>query len=283
MGQGARGPDASNALGFTGRVVRSVGTYARLGVKVAALPLGVGSRRRPGDVTIMCYHRVGVGEREIDVPAGRFDDHLETLASEGAVRSLDEALDRGGVVLSFDDGFRDFHEVVLPRLVRHRMPGLLYLATGFVDTGDPRTDVGQEQALTWSMLEEAVSTGLVTVGSHTHAHVDLSSADDRTSRAEMQMSKSAIEDRLGVSCEHFAFPWGKASAAAESAARACFRTAAREGWKTNRAGRIDLHRLGRTPVLRSDSGFFFRAKARGQLDGERLAYRALRRGPWAPS
>jgi peptidoglycan/xylan/chitin deacetylase (PgdA/CDA1 family) len=263
--------------------VRSVASAVRIGVKVAALPLGVGARRRPGDVTILCYHRVGVGEREIDVPAPRFDEHLDTLASEGGVRSLDDALDRGGVVLTFDDGFRDFYDVVLPRLVRRRIPGLLYLATGFVDDGDPRTGVGRDQALTWSMLEETVSTGLVTVGSHTHAHVDLSGADDRTSRAEMQASKSAIEDRLGVECGHFAFPWGKASVAAETAARASFRTAALEGWKTNRAGRIDPHRLGRTPVLRSDAGFFFRAKARGQLDGERLAYRALRRGPWAPS
>jgi peptidoglycan/xylan/chitin deacetylase (PgdA/CDA1 family) len=263
----------------------TVGSLVRMGVKVAALPLSVGARRRPGDVTILCYHRVGVGEREIDVPARRFDEHLDAIAAEGTVRSLDDALGGpgGGVVFTFDDGFRDFHDVVLPRLVRRRVPALLYLATGFVDEGDPRSGVGPEQALTWSMLEEAVSTGIVTVGSHTHAHADLSTADALRSRDEMRRSKEAIEDRLGVACDHFAFPWGKASPAAEAAARASFRTAALDGWRTNRAGRIDHHRLGRTPVLRADAGFFFRAKSRGQLDGERLAYRALRRGPWAPS
>jgi peptidoglycan/xylan/chitin deacetylase (PgdA/CDA1 family) len=223
--------------------------------------------------------------REIDVPAALFDEHLEALASEGAVRTLDDALggDGGGVVLTFDDGFRDFHDIVLPRLVGRRVPALLYLATGFVGEGDPRTGVDPEQALTWTMLEEAVSTGLVTVGSHTHAHVDLSTADAGRSEDEMRRSKEAIEDRLGVACHHFAFPWGKASGAAEAAAKTWFRTAALDGWRTNRAGRIDPHRLGRTPVLRADAGFFFRAKARGRLDGERLAYRALRRGPWAPS
>jgi peptidoglycan/xylan/chitin deacetylase (PgdA/CDA1 family) len=254
-------------------------------VKVAALPIGAATRRRPGDVTILCYHRVGAGRREIDVPAPRFEEHLASLAAEGNVRPIDAALAApgGGVVLTFDDGFRDFHDVVLPALIRHRLPAVLYLATGFVDAGDPRSGVEPSEALTWSMLAEAASTGLVTIGSHTHGHVDLSRAGDAQSDEEMRRSAELVEDHLGAPCSHFAFPWGRASAAAERAARRRFATAALEAWRTNRAGRIDRHRLGRTPVFRSDAGFFFRAKARGQLDGERLAYRALRRGPWAPA
>jgi peptidoglycan/xylan/chitin deacetylase (PgdA/CDA1 family) len=264
--------------------VRSVDTFVRVGVKVAALPLGAVTRRRAGDVTILCYHRVGAGSREIDVPRSRFVEHLASLAPEGAVRSLDDALSDpgGGVVLTFDDGFRDFHEFVLPALVRYRVPAVLYLATAFVDAGDPRSGVERAEALTWPMLAEAVSTGLVTVGSHTHGHVDLSRAGEAESEEEMRRSAELVEDRLGTPCRDFAFPWGKASAAAERAARRRFATAALEAWRTNRGGRIDPHRLGRTPVFRSDTGFFFRAKARGQLDGERLAYRALGKGPWAP-
>jgi peptidoglycan/xylan/chitin deacetylase (PgdA/CDA1 family) len=258
-------------------------SLVRVGVKVAALPLGATRRRRSGDVTILCYHRIGEGEREIDVPVERFEEHLASLASLGRVRSLDDALGDpgGGLVLTFDDGFRDFHEFALPSLVRHRVPALLYLATGFVEAGDARSGVVPERALTWPMLSEAVSTGLVTVGSHTHGHVDLSRADEAESEQEMRRSSELIEDRLGSPCRHFAFPWGRASQAAERIARRRFATAALEAWKTNRSGRIDHHRLGRTPVMRSDGGFLFRAKARGQLDGERFAYRALGKGPWA--
>jgi len=261
----------------------SVDALIRVGVKVAALPVGAAFRRRAGDVVILCYHRIESGRREIDVPHGRFVDHLEALAADGAVRSLEGALSdpAGGVVLTFDDGFRDFHDVVLPELVRTGLPALLYLATGFVDAGDPRSAVGRGQALTWQMLEEISSTGLVTIGSHTHAHVDLSRATERVAEDEMRRSKDLVEDRLGRACTHFAYPWGKASPAAERAARRHFATAALGAWRTNRAGRMDHHRLGRTPILRSDTGYFFRAKVRGQLDGERVAYRVLRRGPWA--
>lgn len=257
----------------------------RTGLKLAALPLGAVSGRRSGDVVILCYHRAGAGGREIDIPRDLFVEQLEFLAAEGDAVSLDASLtdSRGGVVLTFDDGFRDFHDVVLPNLVRLGLPAVLYLATSFVGAGDRRSGIGPTEALTWPMLDEIVATSLVTIGSHTHGHVDLSSATVTEADDEMRRSKEIIEDRLGRPCVHFAYPWGKASAAAERVAEGLFETAALEAWRTNRSGSTNRHRLGRTPVLRSDAGFFFRAKANGRLDGERLAYRALRKGPWSPS
>jgi peptidoglycan/xylan/chitin deacetylase (PgdA/CDA1 family) len=265
--------------------VTSVETAVRVGAKVAAIPFGVVSRRTAGDAVILCYHRIGEGRREIDVPRGRFLEHIEVLANQTRVATLDEAVSgsHGGVVLTFDDGFRDFYDIVLPLLVSREIPATLYLATGFVDAGSPSDGIGPDGALTWGMLEEAVSTGLVTVGSHTHGHVDLSRASEQQADDEMRRSKHLIEDRLGRACDHFAYPWGKSSPVAERVAADLFTTAALDAWRTNRQGRIEPLRLGRTPVFRSDSGFFFKAKTRGQLDGERLAYRALRRGPWAPS
>lgn len=263
----------------------SVESAMRIGAKVAALPLGVASRRRAGDTAILCYHRVGRGSREIDVPARRFAEQIDAITADGGAVTLDAALasGTGGLVLSFDDGFRDFHEVVLPRLVEAGLPALLYLATGFVDVGDPRSGVDPVDALTWAMLDEVVSTGLVTVGAHTHTHIDLSRVDERVADDEMRRSKALVEDRLARPCEHFAYPWGKASRVAERVVRRHFTTAALDAWRTNRATRTDPYRLGRTPVFRNDTGLFFRAKTHGQLDGERLAYRVFRRGPWTPS
>lgn len=257
----------------------------RVGAKVAALPLGVASRRRRGDVVILCYHRVGVGDREIDVPERRFDQQLAAIAADGGAVSLDAALSNadGGLVVTFDDGFRDFHDVVLPRLVRWRIPAVLYLATGFVGVGDPRSGVDRPDALTWELLREAVSSGLVTIGGHTHSHADLARATEHEADDEMRRCQDLVEERLEQPCRHFAYPWGKASPAAERVARRRFDTAALDAWRTNRAGEIEGHRLGRTPVFRSDSGVFFRAKSRGQLDAERFVYQVFRRGPWSPS
>jgi peptidoglycan/xylan/chitin deacetylase (PgdA/CDA1 family) len=253
-------------------------SLGRKALKVAVLPYGAIVRRRRGDLTILGYHRVGPSPEEIELPLTVFDHHLAALAESGEVRTLDEALSRaeGGVVVSIDDGYRDFHEHVVPLLMHHRVPAILYLATGLVADGGP----ADPRALSWSDLRDAMDTGLVTVGSHTHDHADLSSVTEEEADGQMRRSQELIEDRLGVACRHFAYPWAVGSPAAERAARRRFDSAALAAWKTNRAGRIDPYRLGRTPVLRSDGEAFFAARVRGLLDGEALAYRLLRRGPW---
>ena len=250
-------------------------SLARRAVKTAVLPIGAFERAGPADTVILLYHRVGDGDREIDVEVDAFDRQMAYLASRRSSRSLDEALDGGGgVVVTVDDGFGDFHAHVLPVLVRYDIPALLYLATGGV--GDDPIAGG---ALTWSQVAEAVATGLVAVGSHTHSHRDLSRVDQATAEEEMRRSKELIEDHLGVACRHFAYPWSVASPAAERAALGLFRTAALR-WCTNRRGKTDPYRLGRTPVLRADGSVFFRAKVNGMLDREAFVYRALHRGPW---
>lgn len=250
----------------------------RRAVKLAALPVGLLQRRRGGDVVILLYHRVGAGVREIDLHSAAFRRQIEWLAGHDRVLSLEESLqgdNGGGLVVTFDDGYRDFHSNVLPVLVAHRVPAILYLATGLVveDEHPDRMD--------WSQLREVVSTGLVTVGAHTHSHANLSSLPEPAIEEELRRSKSLIEDRLQVPCRDFAYPWAVGSSSADRLVRTYFASAALHAWRTNRAGRIDPHRLGRTPVLRSDGdSVLFRAKAAGMLDSESFAYRLLGRGPW---
>ena len=253
---------------------------AKRSAKAVALAGGIRAGRRPGDVVILLYHRLGADTRsEIELDGRTFARHLERIVAKDTPRSLEDAISGGeGVVVTFDDGTRDFYESALPLLVSHRVPALLYLATGGVATnGNASPD-----ALTWKQLEEATATGLVTIGSHTHSHADLAAATEREADEEMRRSKELIEDRLGVSCRHFAYPWGLASPDAERVARRLFATAALDGWRVNRRAAIDPYRLARIPVLRSDGQFFFRAKLRGRLNGEAMLYRVAHRGPWRP-
>ena len=222
---------------------------------------------------------MGPGASEIELAPDAFQRHLEHLTVHERILTIEEAVadDReGGVVVTFDDGYSDFHRSVVPLLVRYQVPAVLYLATGLVNgNGTP-----VPEQLTWDQLGEAADTGLVTVGSHTHDHRNLTRSTEMEAEVEMRRSKDLIEDRLGTECRHFAYPWGVASPGAERAARRLFRSAALDGWKTNRAGQVDPFRLGRVPILRSDGQFFFRRKVRGELDTEAWLYRAAGRGPW---
>lgn len=256
----------------------TIDTALRKCTKAAALPLGLGVRRRPADAVVLLYHKVGTGDREIDVPKHAFESQLDYLSRRERVVTLDESLLHGGVTITIDDGFRDFRDTVVPLAIDRNVPVLLYLATGFVSSNSN----GASHALEWADLRDVMSTGLVEIGAHTHSHANLAHATEAEADTEMRRCKEMIEDKLGVACRHFSYPWSLASAAAERVARSLFATAALP-WQTNRWRSIDPHRVGRTPVLKSDGTLFFRAKVAGLLDGEALVYRALKRGPWRTS
>ena len=175
---------------------------------------------------------------------------------------LAEAPQRPQVVLTADDGTADWVDVLLPLLVDRQLPMTWYVATQFID--DSRSFPYEGIPISWAGLRDAVSTGLVTVGSHTHSHAVLSRADGATARFELARSAALIEDHLGTACRHFAYPKAMApSPAADREVRLRFVSAALAGNRVNVPGRADPARLGRTPVKRSDSTRRFLRRVHG--------------------
>lgn len=239
----------------------------------------------PG-IVILAYHRVGRRSRvRVDLPEWLFEEQMARLVDGPGVVDLDGALhalagDRPGtgdpVVVTFDDGTADVVEVALPILVRHQVPATVYLATDFIETGRPFPDAGLPAS--WSALADALSTGLVTVGSHTHRHALLDRLPAAEVAGELDRSIELIGERLGVQARHFAYPKALAgSAAADEAVRARFASAALAGTRPNRYGDLDAHRLARSPLQVDDGLAYFERKVRGGMgledDVRRLANR----------
>ena len=129
------------------------------------------------------------------------------------------------MVITFDDGTADFVDEALPILVQYRVPATLYVATDFVERGRPFP--GSGTPLSWSALADAVSTGLVTVGSHTDTHALLDRLPAAAVDGELDRSITLIGERLGVESRHFAYPKALAGTpAADRAVRARFASAA---------------------------------------------------------
>ena len=118
------------------------------------------------------------------------------LTLDDAVSALGSGSDAHGVVLTFDDGTADFVEHAVPLLQRFAVPATLYVATSFVDSST--TFPWGAAPVSWSGLADAVSTGLVTIGSHTHTHRLLRDASEREVIDEVRRSSDLIADRLGV-------------------------------------------------------------------------------------
>ena len=201
-------------------------------------------RPPPDGLVVLLYHRVGSGtEVSVDLPLAMFDEQMGELASSGRATTLDRAVAgllssepvAGDVVVTFDDGTADFVDKVLPVLVHHGVPATLFVATEFIETQRWFPNGGRPTS--WSALSDALTTGLVAVGSHTHTHSLLDRLDSVRVADELDRSIGLIEDRLGRSPDHFAYPKALApSAAADAAVRRRFRSAALAGTRANQAG-----------------------------------------------
>jgi hypothetical protein len=117
------------------RALRSAGVFR----------LAARSKARRERLLILCYHGISLRDEEqweglLYISPGLFRRRLEILRRFGArVLPLDEAVRRlrehslppRSVVLTFDDGFYDFHRRALPLLKEFGYPCTLYLTTHY--------------------------------------------------------------------------------------------------------------------------------------------------------
>jgi peptidoglycan/xylan/chitin deacetylase (PgdA/CDA1 family) len=252
-------------------------------------------RLRPdvGGVVVLLYHRVGGGSSlEIDLDAACFDEQIAAVASCRALalgRALEELAappagehaKESAIVVTFDDGTADFVEVALPILVRHHVPATLYLATDFVEGGTSSFAAGA-RAISWTALRDACSTGLVSVGSHTHSHRLLDRTLPSEAADELDRSIDLIGSNLGAAPLDFAYP--KAVPGGGDVARLVrerFRSAALAGTRVNPYGKTDPYRLARSPIQVSDGMQFFEKKLAGGMALEDSFRRAMNRVRYA--
>ena len=242
--------------------------------------LSAASPRTPADgLTVLIYHRVGGDTRdERDLSPTAFREQMHVLTRH-RVLHIDEALgelvagdDRPKVVITFDDGFADIETTALPILAEHGLPFTLYLATAYVGGTmhwDGSTATAAGPALTWDQVGTLMGSGLCTIGNHTHTHA----RPEKLDAYELDRCTKEIESRLGMTPQHFAYPWGVTVPAMESALRTRFRSTATGAIGRARHDAV-FWRLPRVPVRGSDPLAFFSAKLTGSLRPERT-YAAL--------
>jgi peptidoglycan/xylan/chitin deacetylase (PgdA/CDA1 family) len=152
-----------------------------------------------------------------------FAEQLDLLTDNGLkivpLRRLVAAL-RGGpplpprsAVLTFDDGFADFHSTVAPLLAARGLPATLYVTTGAL--GGPSWPPGRGSLLpaapmlTWRQMRELDL--LVEIGGHTRSHPQLDTLLRQDAREEVEGCKARLEDALGHRVDAFAYPHGYSS------------------------------------------------------------------------
>src|SRR5579862_3526749 len=170
---------------------------------------------------ILTYHSISEGDSPLKISPSLFAEQVEWLQSNAHVTSLAEvvsALVEGKpmrertVVLTFDDGFRDFYSSAAPILRRFKLPGTIFLATGYCGgmsswPGQP-DGMCKEPLLNPREVSELAHEGFW-FGAHSIGHPNLAALSATKAEAEIVGSKLRIHELTGQTAEFFAYPFGR--------------------------------------------------------------------------
>lgn len=129
------------------------------------------------------------------------------------------------VVLTFDDGFKNFYSHAFPVLSEYGFCATVFLVTDFCGrhndwSGNP-PELPRSELLSWSEIKVLSDAG-IEFGSHTKTHPDLTQLSRAEAEEEVIASKAAIEDKLGKEAVTFAYPFGRYNHAVKDIAAANF-------------------------------------------------------------
>jgi peptidoglycan/xylan/chitin deacetylase (PgdA/CDA1 family) len=220
---------------------------------------------------ILMYHSVtsdepvdpyGVSRRAFcDQLAWLIDKEYQFVSLAALVQSVrigSIAKRRKRVVLTFDDGYRDFYVNALPILLRHRLPATVFLVTDLLGQSSTWSSRRQDIPLMTEAEVRQVKAQGIDLGSHTLTHVDLTTLGENELRRQLVMSRRALS-HFGETFFAFSYPWGKYSDREAEAVRAAGYECAVTVGATKGVRSVDSYRLGRHIVHRElDIGSFGR-------------------------
>lgn len=103
------------------------------------------------------------------------------------------------IVLTFDDGYRDFFTDAYPILKKYNVKATIYLIAGFT---------GYKNNLTEEEIKAIAADGLVEIGAHTVHHTWLKGISLKSLADEVIESKKMLEELTGKQVVSFAYPYG---------------------------------------------------------------------------
>ena len=179
---------------------------------------------RFGDgVPILMYHRIATdgppGLDKFSVDPILFDEHLSALKQAG-FRTVDlnnwvealshgQTLSRKSIVLTFDDGYRDFLTAALHTLRKYSFTATVFLVADRIG-GVADWDLRYGEAaplMSWEELRAIASEG-VELGCHSLIHRPMTEMNRADLLTETALAREILERGLGHPVLHFAYPYG---------------------------------------------------------------------------
>ena len=178
------------------------------------------------EVLILMYHSIDTPKlkklKGIRVSPKNFEKQLKYLSKKGyksytlsEMIENKDSLAKKSVVLTFDDGYRDNFTNAFEILKKYGFKATIFVIinrfhndwsihrkaknAGIVDKIDKLSD---------DEIRYMLKSGLIEIGAHTLNHKNFKKLSKEEKEKEMIESKKILEDKFGIECKTFSYPFG---------------------------------------------------------------------------
>lgn len=207
---------------------------------------------------ILMYHHIDDKNKRLSVSPKNLDGQIKYLLDNGyKFIKLSEAFKTFAsstsstypydktLVLTFDDGYRDFYLNAYPILKKYNVPAGLYIIN---------QDIGKRGNVTWEMIKQLHDEKLVEIGVHTMNHLPLGSLKPEIAFYQMSKSKQLLEAALSDKINTIVYPFGSFNAEVKKQAKDIGFIGAASVYYGQRPSGQDLYSWRRVMVTNSDLG-----------------------------
>ena len=147
----------------------------------------------------------------------KYNYHFISLDDLRAFLYDRQELPRGAVWLSFDDGYKEWMDRVLPLIHRENIPVTLFIPPGIIEgdgqfpwlKGNVPNDDANRQSLNVDQLKRIAEYPEITIASHTVHHIVTPELSRVQAEYELGESKRVLESWTQKPVQYFAYPEGR--------------------------------------------------------------------------
>jgi peptidoglycan/xylan/chitin deacetylase (PgdA/CDA1 family) len=168
---------------------------------------------------IITYHNIGQDKGFNTVAFEAFQSQMHYLIKHYKIVTIDHYINqiiqsgknaKDEVVITFDDGYTSFPDLVLPFLETQHIPVALFVCNGFLGkTNEWDASLNRIPIMTQQQLSRLSHSPLLTIGAHSVTHCSLSALPEAELKDELLKSKLSLEQLLERSIEYMAYPYGQ--------------------------------------------------------------------------
>lgn len=161
------------------------------------------------DISVLMYHNIENNpwseHTASFVTKENFEKQLKLITEEKYetvfLKEIEKVTNKKKIVLTFDDGYKDFYDNAFPLLKKYNVKATLFMISDY-------TAEKYEKYLSKEQIKELSDSNLVDIGSHTKSHPRLSTLSTDKMEQELKESKEELEDITKKEVTTIAYPYG---------------------------------------------------------------------------